>query len=288
MDPACIDGSCDTGDNCPLLAQYCPDNVCRTPTCANGCGETAIINAEDAGQCDATNQAGSCISPPCVCDESGTCIDRPCGNGTCDYPTEDHLTCPADCTTYCGDGVITSLNSEGVAEVCDGINVGARTCLDEGLSGVSLSCVADCLAFDISNCSLENCCNEIDDDSDGVENGKDNDCTVNQILDTGTNTICWWTEWPYSNNSFGISGAYACPVGEVITEVNYYMDTEPVNDVLQVMDATTYAVLQENSGNQGTVTAGPFTANSILFFFMSNDTIPGNGVKINTITCGAP
>jgi len=72
---SCGDGTCSAGENCPADATVCADNVCYTPTCVSGCGETAIVSAEDAGECDSTTTAGSCASAPCICDGSSVCID---------------------------------------------------------------------------------------------------------------------------------------------------------------------------------------------------------------------
>jgi len=70
----CPDGICSQNENCPADASACQDNVCYEPTCLNGCGETPIINAEDAGECDSTNAAGSCISAPCTCNAQSECV----------------------------------------------------------------------------------------------------------------------------------------------------------------------------------------------------------------------
>ncbi|MBT3985279.1 hypothetical protein HOD38_01000 [archaeon] len=76
----CGDGVCSAGENCPADVGGCTDNVCYDPTCVSGCGETAIVSAEDSGECDSTTLSGSCVDVPCVCDGSSICIDVVAGD----------------------------------------------------------------------------------------------------------------------------------------------------------------------------------------------------------------
>jgi len=69
----CPDGTCATGENCPADAGTCPDNVCMTPTCEDGCGQVPVTNAEDPGQCDET-ETPACPMPPCICNVNGECV----------------------------------------------------------------------------------------------------------------------------------------------------------------------------------------------------------------------
>jgi len=71
----CGDAVCAVGENCAVDASSCTNNVCYAPTCLNGCGETAIVNAVDSGDCDLTTLAGSCVDVPCICDATSVCID---------------------------------------------------------------------------------------------------------------------------------------------------------------------------------------------------------------------
>jgi uncharacterized protein (UPF0333 family) len=71
----CGDSVCAAGENCPADIGGCTNNVCYTPTCLNGCSDTAIVSAVDSGECDATTLAGSCVDVPCICDGSSVCVD---------------------------------------------------------------------------------------------------------------------------------------------------------------------------------------------------------------------
>jgi len=69
----------------------------------------------------------------------------------------------------------------------------------------------------------ENCCNGIDDDNDGYEDGYDLDCQKDMNLTAGYNEVCWWTEWDdYGNNRNYTSGWFKCPEGYAAENVNVY------------------------------------------------------------------
>ncbi|MFH1802828.1 MAG: right-handed parallel beta-helix repeat-containing protein [archaeon] len=104
----------------------------------------------------------------------GEWIVDPCGNGTCDYPSEDHISCPEDCSTWCGDLILTDPNSEGVEEVCDGsvqhcdtgtLYLGEETCSPDCLSWGTCVAVEWCGDGDVNG----------DEECDGGE-GCDEDC----------------------------------------------------------------------------------------------------------------
>ena len=66
----------------------------------------------------------------------------------------------------------------------------------------------------------EICCNEVDDDGDGLENGADPDCQVDVELEAGKNSVCWATEvLDYSNNRDYYSGWFKCPEGYIVDYV---------------------------------------------------------------------
>jgi len=66
----------------------------------------------------------------------------------------------------------------------------------------------------------EICCNEIDDDGDGLENGADPDCQVEVDLKAGNNSVCWATEvLDYGNDRDYSSGWFKCPEGYVVEYV---------------------------------------------------------------------
>jgi sulfatase modifying factor 1 len=103
-----------------------------------------------------------------------------CGNGTCDEPQENALTCPADCNTVCGDGLCTG--SEDVQTcpadcpaVCgDGLCTG-----DENSSNCASDCGSECGDGvcngdeDTTNCVAD--CGQ--DCGDGVCNGSESSAT---------------------------------------------------------------------------------------------------------------
>ena len=60
----CNDGVCNPGDNCPLLNNSCPDNICYEPTCLDGCGQIPVLFGEKDEVCTGNNYCagnGSCI-----------------------------------------------------------------------------------------------------------------------------------------------------------------------------------------------------------------------------------
>jgi len=50
----------------------------------------------------------------------------------------------------CGDG------TRDGTEVCDGADLGGKTCMDLGFGGGTLACLSDCVGFDTSACVVEN------------------------------------------------------------------------------------------------------------------------------------
>ena len=60
--PVCLDGICDTGENCPTDASICEVPICYTPTCIDGCGQAPLPQGETSDGCDG------------VCDGEGNCI----------------------------------------------------------------------------------------------------------------------------------------------------------------------------------------------------------------------
>ena len=77
--------------------------------------------------------------------------------------------CNKQCTAIkeCGDGILQSY-----FELCDGINLNGKTCIDLGFSGGELSCTETCI-FDFNNCEIpDHCTNNVqDDDETGVDCG---------------------------------------------------------------------------------------------------------------------
>jgi hypothetical protein len=69
----CGDNVCLGGEYCARDNSSCPDNPCHNPVCLNGCGQTAITDAVDPGQCDGGNEAGDCLRSPCQCGPDSVC-----------------------------------------------------------------------------------------------------------------------------------------------------------------------------------------------------------------------
>jgi cysteine-rich repeat protein len=122
--PACRNGAacfdptdCASGD--------CAEGLCRAVSCGNGtieAGETCD---------DANSDAADGCSPGCVVEDGWTCA------GT---PSACHR------LATCGDDL-----AEG-AEVCDGLDLGGRTCASLGYISGDLACAGDCKALDTSGC----------------------------------------------------------------------------------------------------------------------------------------
>src|SRR3989344_2075809 len=112
------------------------------------------IEQPDPG-CD-SKQDNSERSSSLVCDDG---VDND-GDGKVDYPADLGCISPSDSSEVdpliCGDGIITN------PEVCDGSNLGGKTCANSGYSGGTLSCASDCKSFITTGCYTNSCS-----DSDG-------------------------------------------------------------------------------------------------------------------------
>jgi hypothetical protein len=133
----------------------------------------------------------------------------------------------------------------------------------------------------------EICCNGIDDDGDGKEDGYDPDCAVNVSLASGTNNVCWWTEWnDYEKNRDYYSGVFSCPLGSSSLSVSFYQDTESNYDYFYAYNGATGALIYQGSGSLGNRSLGPlYNLSSIKFRFTSDSSVVRDGVKLNAINC---
>jgi Na+-transporting methylmalonyl-CoA/oxaloacetate decarboxylase gamma subunit len=135
----------------------------------------------------------------------------------------------------------------------------------------------------------DGCCNAIDDDNDGKENGADSDCQMDVNLNPGVNNVCWWTEWdPYSNNSFYISGWYSCPPDYIVYNVKIEQYTENFYDSIVVIAANN-SNIYVGSGEIGFISIDAFAFNTskIKFNFLSDYSETRKGVKVLDIVCSA-
>jgi len=134
---------------------------------------------------------------------------------------------------------------------------------------------------------LENCCDGIDNDGDGLEDGRDPYCQTNTVLNRGENEICWWTEWDdYSNNADYFSGWFSCPEAEAINMINITVYTEDNHDFFQIYDTDTSAIASYDGkiGNN-LLGIGSFGRQRIKFRFVSDGSGVDEGAKVNSISC---
>jgi hypothetical protein len=150
----------------------------------------------------------------------------------------------------------------------------------------------------------ENCCNEIDDDLDGYENGADSECSVDIDLISGENDICWWTEYEidpfecdgYGNHEDYYSGWYRCPDGSSITEIELYREIRG-GDFLYIYDANGNELYkagyispltppEEGSFSPYSVILGPYPTDKVRFRLTSTgQSCTKTQVIVESITC---
>ena len=134
----------------------------------------------------------------------------------------------------------------------------------------------------------ENCCNYIDDDWDGHENGHDPDCQHDTFLSKGFNDICWWTEYnPYVTPDNYSSGWFTCP--GYVEEVRMFVDTTPGEDLLIIYGDNGYIIEQEGFSHYYTADLRSENTTRVRFEFenMYPYTQDPDGVQILSITCSA-
>ena len=126
-------------DDLRIYGVHCGDNLREADELCDG---TALGGASCVGlgflggelACDST--CGDYIVSGC----------QGCGNGTCEVG-ETVAGCPEDCLGICGDSVAT----EG--ELCDGVDLGGRTCAFFGFDEGTLACNAGCDGFVVTGCT---------------------------------------------------------------------------------------------------------------------------------------
>ena len=227
----CPDGICDDSinENCPADASWCPDGLCREPTCLSGCGWVFVLNGENDESC---NDDSDCVGGDCACDGAGYCVSFSCGNGACDVlggecsscpgdctfgeccgnsicdsAFEDYISCPGDCITGCGDsfcdfpiGECDSCPGDcSVGECC-----GTDTACNAAVGETAGNCPSDCSGCGDSFCDFPT----------GECDSCPSDCSVGECC--GTDTAC--------NNAVGETAGNCpsdCSAGGVVGFWNF-------------------------------------------------------------------
>jgi len=182
---------------------------------------------------------------------------------------------------------------------CDSIAQECYCSQSNGICGAGNYCDSDCYCYPVPTTSTtssisttttvppENCCNSIDDDLDGFENGYDPDCQNDVDLSPGLNNICWWTEWDdYGNNRNYYSGWYRCPVGYFVDEVMVSTWTEINHDYLSILSSGIPSWGISGTHVNYVIDTSAENINEIRFRFGSDgNNIVGDGAQVNSITC---
>ena len=123
-----IDGGTDTPDDVEVGADADAD-ADADPDVGDDAGADADADADDDGGTDADADV-----------ETGVC-----GDGVCNAPGEDALTCATDCPAVCGDGVCTHDESPTACETDCPANCGDGVCThDEDAASCARDCPAVC------------------------------------------------------------------------------------------------------------------------------------------------
>ena len=133
----------------------------------------------------------------------------------------------------------------------------------------------------------ENCCNEVDDDVDGLEDGQDSECQNDVALISGGNSVCWGTDYNnYYNDNDYYSGYFICPAEEIADSIHFYQNTQFGPDVFYVYTSTGTTAYQE-SGYKGdeTISVSAENTNKIRFRFVTDSSITNYGVQVYSISC---
>lgn len=101
-----------------------------------GPGQSCIATSDCAiGSCSSFACSGSCSAVSVACSANSQCCSNNCASLACAVaPT-------------CGDGTVQA------GEICDGSNLNGSTCIQQGFTGGSLTCAADCKSFVTSSCN---------------------------------------------------------------------------------------------------------------------------------------
>lgn len=117
--------------------------ICRWDYGYNVCTQYASeCSPAECGNCPeyACNAFADCSWNDGACESLGGTV---CGDGVCDYPEEDELSCPIDCECFCGDGYC---NPDCESPMSCPVDCGGDVCGD-GICGPTespASCPSDC------------------------------------------------------------------------------------------------------------------------------------------------
>lgn len=138
----CVDFGFDRGalacaNDCTFDLEGCESDSTVDAVCGNGAQEPGEL-------CDGADVGDS------------TCVDFGFDRGT--------LRCAGDCLGYDFEGCANDVtgpecgnNVQEPGELCDGVDVGDRTCLDFGYDRGALGCTDDCLGYDFGGCEDTGC-----------------------------------------------------------------------------------------------------------------------------------
>ncbi len=140
---------------------------------------------------------------------------------------------------------------------------------------------------EVMGVGAENCCNEIDDDGDGFENGYDPKCQKDVLLpDLGVNTVCWWTEWDnYGRERYFYSGLFECPPGSFVDKVSIEQYTRRMHAFFYVYDDARNRLWGDSESGDKELDLSSHKVNKIKFCFSSDYGAVSLGVKVNSISC---
>jgi len=132
----------------------------------------------------------------------------------------------------------------------------------------------------------ENCCDGIDNDEDGLMDGRDSDCQVNIDLVEGDNEVCWWSESPYSDNMNYYSGWFKCPEGYIAEQIGLYMDLD-VNDCVISYNKNNEERAKFCGGFEDPVVTNNSKTGWVKIRFISDSTGAANGIQVVNVLCSS-
>lgn len=190
----CVDPKYDP-HNCGAAGVQCePNQVCDQGQCASSCSN-GLVRC-DSSCFDVQNDPMNCGDCGVQCSTSGEHVaGGACKQGVCKLECEpgwvnadgrDANGCEEEVKAVCGNGLIEN------GEVCDGSRLNDETC--ESLVGLGstgkLRCAADCLSYDMGNCSAPTTCgNGKVDEGEVCDNLDINGATCESVVGEGSTGV---------------------------------------------------------------------------------------------------